>query len=71
MTLRSAIHYALPNSNIRYIQRMVGNTIFDIRSYNPSLLGEDDIVADDWIIPHQGKISYSQGHIRFGMGFQE
>lgn len=44
--------------DVRYIQRMKGNTLFDVHSYNAGLLDYEDVHADDWCIPDQERISY-------------
>lgn len=51
---------------LRYIQRLYGNTLFDLVKYQPEHLDEEDIKADDWILPDQEKINYRQKHVRFG-----
>jgi hypothetical protein len=43
---------------LRYIQRMNGNTLFDVIKYNPENIDQEDIYADDWVIPEQKKITY-------------
>jgi hypothetical protein len=42
----------------RYIQRDNGRTLFDVIRYNPDLLGDDDLVADDWNLLINERINY-------------
>lgn len=55
MRFRIAVKLA---KGLRYIQRLNGNTIFDLVKYQPEQLDEEDIRSDDWIIPDQENISY-------------
>lgn len=64
MRFRTAVKLA---KGLRYIQRMNGNTIFDLVKYYPENMDYEDIHADDWIIPDQEKISYRNRNVRFGM----
>ncbi len=63
MRFRTAVKLA---KGLRYIQRLNGNTIFDLVKYHPENIDQEDIYADDWIIPDQEKISYFTKHLRFG-----
>ena len=63
MQFRTAVKLS---KGLRYIQRMNGNTLFDLVKYQPEDLDEEDIRADDWILPDQEKISYNRRHLRFG-----
>lgn len=55
MRFRTAVKLA---KGLRFIQRMNGNTIFDVVKYNPENIDQEDVYADDWVIPEQKRISY-------------
>lgn len=55
MRFRTAVKLS---KGLRYIQRMNGNTVFDLVRYQPEQMDYEDIHADDWCIPDQDKISY-------------
>jgi len=55
MRFRTAVKLA---KGLRYIQRLNGNTIFDLVRYQPENIDEEDIRSDDWIIPDQDSIHY-------------
>lgn len=55
MRFKTAVRLA---KGLRYIQRMNGNTIFDLVKYQPMQMDQEDIYADDWVIPEQNRISY-------------
>jgi len=55
MRFRTAVKLA---KGLRYIQRLNGNTIFDLVRYQPEQMDEEDIRSDDWMIPDQEKIHY-------------
>jgi hypothetical protein len=55
MRFRTAVKLA---RGLRYIQRLNGNTIFDLVRYQPEQMDEEDIRSDDWMIPDQDKIKY-------------
>jgi len=57
MRLKHAIHQGR-KAGIRYIQRMQGNTIFDLVKYQPDHMDLEDLRSDDWMIPAQSPISY-------------
>jgi len=55
MRFRTAVKLA---KGLRYIQRLNGNTIFDLVKYQPEQMDEEDIRSDDWCIPDQDSIRY-------------
>ena len=55
MRFKTAVRLA---KGLRYIQRMNGNTVFDLVRYEPSQMDQEDIYADDWVIPDQHNVSY-------------
>lgn len=55
MRFKTAVRLA---KGLRYIQRMNGNTLFDLVKYEPSQMDQEDIYADDWVIPDQDNVSY-------------
>jgi hypothetical protein len=55
MRFKTAVRLA---KGLRFIQRMNGNTIFDLVKYEPGHMDIEDIYADDWVIPNQKVISY-------------
>jgi hypothetical protein len=64
MRFRTAVKLA---KGLRYIQRMNGNTVFDLIKYQPENIDQEDIYADDWVIPDQGKITYFDKGSRLGI----
>lgn len=42
----------------RYIQRETGRTIFDVVKYQPAQLDEEDLVADDWSLLINERVTY-------------
>jgi hypothetical protein len=63
LRFRTAVKLAKGN---RYIQRMNGNTLFDLIKYQPENIDYEDVYADDWIIPDQSQLSYMNRGLRFG-----
>lgn len=55
MRFKTAVKLA---KGLRYIQRMNGNTIFDLVKYQPEQMDVEDIRSDDWVIPDQKRITY-------------
>ena len=54
MTFKQAVQKARLSKH-RYIERMNDATcLFDVVKYNPSLLQDEDLWADDWMIAQVG-----------------
>lgn len=61
MRFRTAVKLG---KGLRYIQRLNGNTLFDLVKYEPEHLDEEDIRSDDWVLPDQNNVQYFQSNVR-------